>query len=339
MNSLPTLAESRPLATHSTLYYFTALIAVALLPVGESAAAPAPAARRSVPSRRTAHPAPEVPWQRQLELHKKNAARLAAGKKWDQALAEIHEAKRILQAGARQERRADQQQPKNPGYDREMSSLRKWLREQQSLARQKKADMNRTLETFQEKRAVIGKKYGVKPEQALDRFRRMQAEQAKYVLMGADLDDLAADYAERKGDRETGQESREDATLARLHAYKALGKVEDATTQAEKLLAANSANPIVYDAAGQYLQTAKQWAKAAGAWQQVIQLTESGKVKARKLGMGSPSLVQPGRQLATYYRQLAFCDSRLGKAAESKSAMEKARSLEAATPPAAGRRR
>ena len=89
-------------------------------------------------------------------------------------------------------------------------------------------------------------------------------------------------------------------------------------------------DPDAYAAAGGFFQERGDFARAARIWQDGIAAVESGAVKPRVRG-GSPSAQRlKTDRLVTFYRQLAYCQQRLGRGGDAKRSLQQASRLEGA---------
>src|SRR5205807_10272504 len=131
------------------------------------------------------------------------------------------------------------------------------------------------------RKLALDRKFGIDPNGGRTRAQKLRAGLTRYRLALADLDDLSAPYFVGAGKQEHAQAAREAALLGRLEAFEALGRVPEASQQADKLLALDSADAKVYSSAALFFQRQNQIPRAVQAWQRAISLVETGKAKVR----------------------------------------------------------
>lgn len=259
-----------------------------------------------------------------VEARQRRATRLAAGKKLEPALQVLGDARNLLTA-ARRKAAAPPRNPTDPRLRRELTALTAWLDSQARLAREGKADLEKSYRTYQARRAELIRKYprtegAVRPGPA-----STAAAQAPFDLLLATLDDTSADYLGRLGRKQSAAQFRLRGMSMRLSANSALGRYPQARAVAEKILATNPTDSSAYNRVGQFYEEHREWQPAASAWQ-------SGIRSLQKTGKTGGMTNSPHRgTLELFYRQLAFCYQKLGKNAEMDEALRKANSL--ARPP------
>lgn len=258
-----------------------------------------------------------APVESTVAAHRQKAAKLAAARKWDLALAEISLARRALQDDRR--RNADHVKVP-PALLKELAELRQWYRSQMQAAQSGKADPARVAEQYRKKRIAAARKYGmVKPRPV-----NTAATAAQRDLLIADLDDTAATYHRGKGQSKQATFYRQSALMSRLSAYQVLKKEPQAAQVAGQLQAINSPDPRAYRVVAQFYQGRKEFPHAAGVWQKGIGLLESGKATLRARRGTVDADRERGFYLSEFYRELAFCLNQQGKAADARLAMQKA---------------
>ena len=160
--------------------------------------------------------------------------------------------------------------------------------------------------------------------------KQEQAARARSTLLLASLPDLASPYQTQRGDSAQAASSRIRALRTRLQAYQMSGQTTRAMGAADKLLQLSSPDPIPYETVGRFFMEQNRYARAADAWQRGIRLLESGKAKLPLSSAGAQRDARRNRLLTQFYRELAFCHTRLGKAAESQAAIRRALEVEKA---------
>jgi hypothetical protein len=203
--------------------------------------------------------------------------------------------------------------------------------QQRALAAQGKADLPRALAAYNAGRQALDQKYGLraKPGGTTAAGVKSPAEKARFLLLSAGLEEQAAEYHAHKGNRERAERARQDALRDRLLAYRGIGKLGPAGSAAEKLLAHPVTRADLFRTVGDFYEEQHQFKQAAAVWQRLAQLLESGRTTG--MGSGTPAAIRASgaRQLAVCYRRLAFCQSKLGKKAETEAALQKAAAAEA----------
>lgn len=280
----------------------------------------------------TAHAAPNKPALQSVVADRKaQAARYAAAGKLDLALDQVARARERVREAMATTGTARPKKVPNPAYVREVEELRKWYAEEGKKASGGPRDP-KLLARYRTRMTAIRKKYGVSGASRLDSKAQTQRRQtvAKLMLTMADLDELSATYHARRKNTDLSEIFRIQAWTARLEAHRTLGNATAATQDAEKLLRLKSPDPGVYNRVGRYFQGAGEYSRAAAVWQRGIGLLETGKARLRTATGSAMSPEYRNRMLVEFYREQAFCYSKLGKAAESRKLMRKAAGLEAA---------
>ncbi len=267
---------------------------------------------------------------------KARATRYAAAGKLDLALEQVARARERVRDAMTTAGTVRPKTVRNPAYVREVEALRKWYAEEGKKPGARGPGDPQRLAQYQARMAAIRKKYGVNGAKRVDTKAQDQRRQsvAKLMLTMADLDELSAAYYARKKSTDLSGIFRIQAWTARLEAHRTLGNASAAQRDAETLLKLNPPDPGVYNRVGRYFQGSGQFSRAAAVWQRGIGLLETGKARLRTATGSALSPEYRNRMLVEFYREQAFCYTRLGKAAESRKLMQKAAALESARIPA-----
>jgi hypothetical protein len=258
---------------------------------------------------------------RRVAALKKTAAQAAAVRKWDAAYPPLREARSLLRRDRRRAQSAIPRPKVDSRYRKEIAAVDKRLGEKFKAGPQTQQARQAIQEEFKAAQAALAKKYRINDPAAVSRLQKRQSlVHARYDLAEAGLDELEGGYLERAGKKDVGRELREAAEARRLRAYDTLGKSAEADKAAARLLAMEPRNPGTFSAVAEHHQARGRFGAAAGVWQKLIRLAESGLLQVEQ--SQKPAL------LAVAHRQLAFCYSKIGKLAEARAATQKAQALE-----------
>ncbi|MGV3720266.1 MAG: hypothetical protein ACO1SX_05085, partial [Actinomycetota bacterium] len=249
----------------------------------------------------------------------------AAQKKWSVAIHQINEAQKRVRTARREALYQGGKKPSSEAYRRERAALRAWMVSQEKLARDGKKDRKLIARELKVRQTELNRKHGVQSS-----TQPNSAAVARLDLLAASLEDNLADYYFRKGNANEAAAHRRAALVTRLQVHQAQGKAELAKQAADKLLTATPNDPESYVAAGSYYQEKGQLKRAAQIWQQGISAVESGLAPVRPTGAARDRTRTKNQYLGHFYRQQAYCYSKLGRANDAKAAMRKAATFDAA---------
>lgn len=259
--------------------------------------------------------------EQQVATLRARADRAAAAGKLEDAITWVNEAQKRVRA-ARRAALTPKPGKRSPEHEQERQKLREWLLSQEKLVRSGKKSQHQVARELKTRQEALARKYGREaggpaPGMAIARFD----------LLSATLEDALHGYYRQKGNAREAAAHRRAALVARLQAYQAQNKQEEAAAVAAKLLTAVPEDPESYSAAGTYYQERGQYQRALDTWSRGIRALESGTATPRPTSTRGRANAR-NQYLTHFYRQQAYCYSRLGRAADARAAIEKAAKLE-----------
>jgi len=257
--------------------------------------------------------------EQQVEALRAKASQGAAKNNWKLAIHYLNEAQKEVRTARRAALYQGTRSPVSPAYREERGKLRDWLVAQEKLARAGKKSRAQVAKELKARQDELNRKHGVPTA-----GKSNSGAAARYDLLSASLDDSLAVYYGKKGNAAEAAGHRRSALVTRLGVYRVQGKADLAAQTADKLLATAPNDPEAYSVAGAYFQEKGQIQRASQIWQKGIRALESGAAKVRPTGVARDRTRTRNQYLGHFYRQQAFCYSKLGRATEATAAMRKA---------------
>ena len=252
------------------------------------------------------------------------AANQASAGKWDLAIHTIATARERVQRERRLALWRAGPAPSDPQRHQAMKNLQAWYIGQMKHATTK-TERQRVIQEFNSRQQALLRKYPQKTTPPTV----PAATTAKLDLLLASLDDTAAQYNTRRGKPRPAASQRQNALVGRLRALVAQGQIAPAKLVAEKLLKESPRDPDAVAEVATFYQERKQFPRAAQVWEGGIHTLEAGQADLRRVGPRQDRNQVGKRYLGQFYRQVAFCYSKLGRGADAKAAMDKAVRTEA----------